>query len=206
MRYPGFKSFDGMVLYSSPNVGPKVTPGKYNLKMTYNNTVITKELEIVKDPRVETSQEDFEKQLEFLIEVRNEVSRANQKIIDIRKIKSDMSFIKNKTDNNVTLKTMIDEYLTDLSIIENNIHMTKNQSRQDPLNFGIRINNRIAFLLADSQRGDFAPTDQSKEFFKDVKKELDIQVDSLIEVINNHSQKIKDYIEANKIELISFEN
>lgn len=206
MRYPGFKSFDGMVLYSSPNVGPKVTPGKYNLKMTYNNTVLTKELEIVKDPRVKTSQEDFEKQLEFLIEVRNEVSRANQKIIDIRKIKSDMSFIKDKTDNNVFLKTMIDQYLIELSIIENNIHMTKNQSRQDPLNFGIRINNRIAFLLADSQRGDFAPTDQSKEFFKDVKKELDIQADSLKEVIKSHSQKIKDYIETNKIELISFEN
>ena len=61
-------------------------------------------------------------------------------------------------------------------------------------------------MLADSQRGDFAPTDQSKEFFKDVKKELDIQVKNLIEIINNHSQKIKDYIKANKIELISFEN
>ena len=152
------------------------------------------------------SQEDFEKQLEFLIEVRNEVSRANQKIIDIRKIKSDMSFIKDKADNDVSLKTLIDEYLIDLSIIENNIHMTKNQSRQDPLNFGIRINNRIAFLLADSQRGDFAPTDQSMEFFKDVKKELDIEADSLKEVIQSHSQKIKDYIVANKIELISFEN
>ena len=206
MRYPGFKSFDGMVLYSSPNVGPKVTPGKYNLKMTYNNIVITKELEIIKDPRIKSSQEDFEKQLEFLIEVRNEVSRANQKIIDIRKIKSDMSFIKDKADNDVSLKTLIDEYLIDLSIIENNIHMTKNQSRQDPLNFGIRINNRIAFLLADSQRGDFAPTDQSMEFFKDVKKELDIEADSLKEVIQSHSQKIKDYIVANKIELISFEN
>jgi hypothetical protein len=129
-----------------------------------------------------------------------------KKIIDIRKIKSDMSFIKDKADNDVSLKTLIDEYLIDLSIIENNIHMTKNQSRQDPLNFGIRINNRIAFLLADSQRGDFAPTDQSMEFFNDVKKELDIQTDSLKEVIQSHSQKIKDYIVANKIELISFEN
>jgi hypothetical protein len=129
-----------------------------------------------------------------------------KKIIDIRKIKSDMSFIKEKADNDKYLKTLIDEYLIDLSIIENNIHMTKNQSRQDPLNFGIRINNRIAFLLADSQRGDFAPTDQSIEFFKDVKKELDIQADSLKEVIKSHSQKIKDYVVANKIELISFEN
>ena len=53
--------------------------------------------------------------------------------------------------------------------------MTKNQSRQDPLNYGIRINNRIAFLLADSQRGDYPPTDQSKEFFIQVKGELDIR-------------------------------
>ena len=48
MRYPGFKSFEGMVLYSSPNVGPKVTPGKYNIKMTYNDLVFQEEFEIVK--------------------------------------------------------------------------------------------------------------------------------------------------------------
>ena len=29
MRYPGFKEFPGMVLYSSPNRGPKAPPGKY---------------------------------------------------------------------------------------------------------------------------------------------------------------------------------
>ena len=48
-RYPGFRSFEGMVLYSSPNVGPKVAPGKYNIKMTYNNQILQKEFEIVKE-------------------------------------------------------------------------------------------------------------------------------------------------------------
>ena len=48
--------------------------------------------------------------------------------------------------------------------------MTKNQSRQDPLNYGIRINNRIAFLLADSQRGDYPPTEQAQEFFESIKR------------------------------------
>ena len=66
MRYPGFTSFDGMILYSSPNLGPKVTPGKYNIKMTYNNMVMEKQFEILKDPRVPTSQEGYENQLEFL--------------------------------------------------------------------------------------------------------------------------------------------
>ena len=204
MRYPGFKSFKGMVLYSSPNVGPKATPGKYNIKMTYNDIVFQEEFEIVKDPRVKISQADYQDQLEFLIDVRDEVSRANQQIMDIKSIKNNMRFILDKTEDNIELQEMINKYLNDISIIENNIHMTKNQSRQDPLNFGIRINNRIAFLLADSQRGDYPPTDQSKEFFSQVKEELDIEIINLKAIIEKHSNKIEDYLKKNKIELISF--
>jgi photosystem II stability/assembly factor-like uncharacterized protein len=206
MRYPGFKSFEGMVLYSSPNVGPKATPGKYNIKMTYNDLVLQEEFEIVKDPRVKISQADYQNQLEFLIDVRDEVSRANQQIIDIRSIKNNMSFILDKTKDNFELKEMINKYLDDISVIENNIHMTKNQSRQDPLNFGIRINNRIAFLLADSQRGDYPPTDQSKEFFSQVKKELDIEIINLKALVEMHSQKIEEYLKKNKIEVISLKD
>ena len=206
MRYPGFKSFEGMVLYSSPNVGPKVAPGKYNIKMTYNDQIQQKEFEIVKDPRVKISQADYEDQLEFLINVRDEVSKANQKIIDIRNIKNNMIFISEKAGDNIELQEMINNYLTDVSEIENNIHMTKNQSRQDPLNYGIRINNRIAFLLADSQRGDYPPTDQSKEFFIQVKGELDSEIMKLDALIDKHSQKIENYLEKNKIELISLNN
>ena len=76
---------------SCPNVGPKVAPGKYIIKMTYNDQIQQKEFEIVKDPRVKISQADNEDQLEFLINVRDEVSRANQKIIDIRIIKNKCS-------------------------------------------------------------------------------------------------------------------
>jgi len=206
MRYPGFKSFEGMVLYSSPNVGPKVIPGKYNIKMTYNDLTLREEFEIVKDPRVKISQADYQDQLEFLIDVRDEVSRANQQIIDIRSIKNNMSFILDKTKDNFELKEMINKYLDDISVIENNIHMTKNQSRQDPLNFGIRINNRIAFLLADSQRGDYPPTDQSKEFFNQVKEELNTEIINLRASIESHSKKIEDYIKKNKIELISLKD
>ena len=206
MRYPGFKSFEGMVLYSSPNVGPKATPGKYNIKMTYNDMVFQEEFEIVKDPRVKISQADYQDQLEFLIDVRDEVSKANQQIIDIRSIKNNMSFILDKTKDNNELQEMINKYLDDISVVENNIHMTKNQSRQDPLNFGIRINNRIAFLLADSQRGDYPPTDQSKEFFSQVKEELDIEVTNLKAIIEKHSQKIEEYLNKNKIEVISLKD
>ena len=65
MRYPGFKTFKGMVFYSSPNVGPKVIPGKYNLRLTYNEEVTDQEFEVIKDPRLNNTQEDFRKTARF---------------------------------------------------------------------------------------------------------------------------------------------
>ena len=174
--------------------------------LTYNNEEYSQEFEIVKDPRVSNSKEDYKNQLDFLLKVRDEVSRANKIIIDIRNIKSDLDFLMEKVSDKDQITDLIKKYKSDLEVIENNIHMTKNQSRQDPLNFGIRINNRIAFLLADSQRGDYPPTDQSKEFFSQVKEELNIEIINLKALIEKHSQKIEDYLMKNKIELISLKN
>ena len=204
MRYPGFTSFDGMVFYSSPNTGPKVTPGKYDVVLTYNNETFKREFEIVKDPRVKITQDDYEKQLSFLLRVRDEVSKANQIIIDIRKIKNDLDFLLKKVKGKDQIIQLIIKYKKELDVIENNIHMTKNQSRQDPLNYGIRINNRIAFLLADSQRGDYPPTNQSLEFFESIKEELNIEISNFKKVLNTYTMQINNMIEDNDIKFISY--
>jgi len=204
MRYPGFVSFDGMILYSSPNTGPKVTPGKYDVKLTYNDFEIIKEFEIIKDPRVSNTPEDYSNQLDFLLSVRDEVSKANQTIINIRKIKNDLSYLLSKSENNNQLIQIIQDFKNDLFEIENNIHMTKNQSRQDPLNFGIRINNRLAFLLADSQRGDYPPTEQSKEFFEKIKIELEKEISNLNKVLNTYVSQINNMVEDNDMKFISY--
>lgn len=204
MRYPGFVSFDGMVLYSSPNTGPKVVPGKYDLILTYNDQEIKKEFEIIKDPRVNNTQEDYESQLNFLLKVRDEVSNANQTIIDIRKIKNDLEYIKNKVSGKRQIVDLINEFKGKLEVVENNIHMTKNQSRQDPLNFGIRINNRLAFLLADSQRGDYPPTNQAIQFFNQVKGELNDEISSFKKILNTYTLQLNNMIDDNGIKFISY--
>ena len=204
MRYPGFKSFDGMILYSSPNVGPKAIPGSYKVILTYNNEVMSQDFEILKDPRLSNTQNDYLEQFNFLISVRDQVSIANQSIIDIRKIKKDLQYIIDKSSDNKQLISLINEFSNKLSVIENKIHMTKNQSRQDPLNYGIRINNRLAFLMADSQRGDFPPTDQSIEFFNVIKEELNYELESFNKVLNTYVSQINNMIEDNNIKFISF--
>ena len=204
MRYPGFTTFDGMVLYSSPNVGPKAVPGNYKVKMYYNNDIINQNFLIVKDPRVSNTLDDYKKQFNFLINVRNQVSRANQAIIDIRKGRENLYFIKKQINNNDQLINLINEFDQKITIVENNIHMTKNKSRQDPLNYGIRINNRLAFLMADSQRGDYPPTDQAQEFFKEIKNELDVELINLNKLLLEYTETINRQIEENNINRLKF--
>ena len=135
---------------------------------------------------METTQEEYERQLEFLLAVRDRVSEAHQAMIDIRSIRSDIEYFQKKLSDKADFEELLSlakQLNEEMSVIENNIHMTKNQSRQDPLNYGIRINNRLAFLMADQQRGDYPPTDQAMEVFEAVSAELDKELNDLDELL-----------------------
>ncbi|MEM6541987.1 MAG: glycosyl hydrolase [Bacteroidota bacterium] len=205
MRYPGFKTFKGMVFYSSPNRGPKAVPGDYKVRLNYNGEMTERVFTIVKDPRMPNSVADYQAQFDFLIRVRDEVSRGNTAIVDIRTIKKDLDYLKGKSGLKKNLKEMITDFEVKLDKIENNIHMTKNQSRQDPLNYGIRINNRLAFLMTDSQRGDYPPTDQAEQFFEEITKELDREITALNQLMREYVSKVNEHVSENKMEMISME-
>ncbi|MGB5315725.1 MAG: glycosyl hydrolase, partial [Robiginitalea sp.] len=127
-------------------------------------------------------------------------------VAKIRKLQTDLDYLKEKSKDNPELTARIEKFETELSGIENNIHMTKNQSRQDPLNYGIRINNRLAFLMADSQRGDYPPTDQSREFFREVQAELDTELQALDRLVNGEIQDINDVVKGGQVRLLEWED
>ncbi len=209
MRYPGFTSFKGMILYSSPNRGPKAVPGTYKARLTLGEESMEQEFTILKDPRLPNTQEDYQKQFDYLIGVRDRVSEANQAIVDIRDTRKDLDYFREKIGDAPEydeLKQMADELDDAMKVIENNIHMTKNQSYQDPLNYGIRINNRIAFLLADQQRGDFPPTDQAVEFFKAVSEELEKELSELSRLLNESVPELNSRVEDSGLKLLNIKD
>ncbi|MEJ2163643.1 MAG: glycosyl hydrolase, partial [Robiginitalea sp.] len=204
LRYPGFDSFEGMVLYSSPNRGPKAVPGTYRVRLTYNDEIQEETLTVIKDPRLPNTAEDYQEQFDFLMAVREQVSSANRAVAKIRRLENDMEYLKNKTGDYPELQDRISKFESELEVIENNIHMTKNQSRQDPLNYGIRINNRLAFLMADSQRGDYPPTDQAREFLSEVSAELQTELQSLERLARSEVGAINDLVKSAGVPLLSW--
>ncbi|MEQ8362293.1 MAG: glycosyl hydrolase [Cyclobacteriaceae bacterium] len=205
MRYPGYKAFPGLVFYSSPNIGPKAVPGKYKARLTVNGQVTEQEFEIVKDPRVTTTQQEFQDQFDFLSKVRDKVSDAHQGILDIRRIKTDLGYVKTKVDEKPENKNLLDamkKFESDLTVIENNIHQTKNEARQDPLNFGVKLNNRLAFLMYEQGTGDFPPTQQAEEFRVEISRQIDDELNKLDALIDSNVSTINDMIKEKGIEMI----
>ena len=193
MRYPGYKTFPGMVFYGSPNQGPKAVPGKYQVRLTVNGKSQTQDFEILKDPRLNTSAEDFQAQFDFLMKVRNKVTEANEGILNLRKIKDDLGYLKNKLGSDEKNKDMMDaikKFEEELNTIENNIHQTKNQSVQDPLNYGIKLNNRLAHLMVEQAQGDFRPTKQGEEVRSKLSQMVDEELAKLKTTIDNNLYKI----------------
>jgi len=193
MRYPGFKDFPGMVLYSSPNRGPKAVPGKYLARLTVHGQTTEQPFDILKDPRLPNTEADYDAQLRFLLQVRDRVSQAHQAILDIRAIKKDIAYLREKAGKNPQYQELLrqaNDLEKDLSRIEGQIHQVKNQSQQDPLNYGIKVNNRLAFLMADQQLGDFPPTDQAKSVYQTLSTELQGYLDELQPLLKDGVEKL----------------
>jgi photosystem II stability/assembly factor-like uncharacterized protein len=171
LRYPGATEFEGMIIWSArPQLGPIAPPGKYIIELTINNKKYETSVDLIKDSRIDVSDDDINVQFNFAMEIRNQTDLANRSVIEIRNMKVHLDSIisKKSSSRSAKIKTLI----SNLETIESSIYQVKNQSGQDPLNFPIRVNNRLAYLRKSVESGDGLPTKGSREVFKLLKNEL----------------------------------
>jgi len=184
LDYPGAKTFEGMVLWGATTSGPMALPGTYQVKLTVDGESQTQPLVIKKHPLRNTSDADLDEQFTLALAIRDKVSEANQAVIDIRRIKAQVN--EAKTKNNKKEFTLVaDRLIAALSAVEQDLYQVKNQSGQDPLNFPIKTNNRLASLLGMTLRGEGKPTANIYPIFEELKKELKDETDRLEKVYGN---------------------
>ena len=204
MRYDDAKGFDGLIMWAASLRGPKAAPGEYFVKLNVNSESMETNFTILKDPRSLSSNSDLKEQFGFLISIRDKINTIHKSIEEIRSTRNQLNDLKNKLDENHTkINVMIDEINTKISKIEKELYQTKNRSGQDPLNFPIRLNNKLAHLTSVASVGNFKPTDQ----MYDVRDELLILIDKELEswesIKSIDLEQLNTTIIKNNIQLIS---
>ncbi|MDA7950497.1 MAG: hypothetical protein MPJ24_03330, partial [Pirellulaceae bacterium] len=184
MRHSGADSFPGMVLWGGGTQGPLTVPGSYTATLYAGENEHQVPCEILADPRSNATKEDYQAQFDFLISIRDKLTETHQAIISIREVRSQINSVlarlpEDESNAYKDLKEKAAKILAEVKEIEESLYQTKNRSAQDPLNFPIRLNNKLANLVGVVSTGNWRPTDQAVAVKNMLTKEIDLQLSQL---------------------------
>lgn len=203
MHYPKAKSFDGMILWWGSLRGPKAAPGDYTVTLEVNGVSQSQNFKILKKPEEETTEEDVIAQVEFIKGINDKLDEAHQSIIDMRSLRKQI-----KSYSKLVDQDDINDYVTEMDSvmteIEQELYQTKNRSGQDPLNFPIRLTNKLAHLNSLTQMGgsDFPPTNAAVAVRDELVQLIDDQLQKWTTVKHVMLPKLNALIKSKDVDVI----
>tara|TARA_B110000114_G_scaffold98740_1_gene103964 strand:- start:1889 stop:4996 length:3108 start_codon:yes stop_codon:yes gene_type:complete len=177
------ENFEGMILWWASLNAPKAVPGNYKVVLSVEDEIYTQSFDIVSNPNSETDVVGMQKQFDFITDINDTVDNAHKSIKKIRAINKQLTAFQEqyKDDERVEeLKEKAKKLSEDFSEIEKALYQTQNKSGQDPLNFPIKLTNKLGHLNSLVGMGDFPPTEQDIA----VKDELTRKINSELEKFN----------------------
>ena len=187
-KYPGAEKFEGMIMWSASLSGAKAVPGTYQVRLSVNNFKSQNTFEIMRSPTSESSVDQMREQFTFVNQINKTISKAHQSIEKIRRTKLKLNEFLNNFSDNKDAKNIVSKanFLIDsLSTVENALYQTKNESRQDPLNFPIKLTNKLGHIANLVTMNDFPPTDQDKRLMMELSKKIDKEIEIFNKLITN---------------------
>ncbi|NOS92904.1 MAG: glycosyl hydrolase [Cyclobacteriaceae bacterium] len=186
LRYPGATTFDGMIIWGArPQNGPKAPIGKYQVRFTCGSYSQTHAFQIKLNPNLKgVTDADLQETFDLASKIRDRESEANEAVIRIREIRKQIEE-RVKEVNDPTFSASAKELLSKVTAIEEELYQTKNRSEQDPLNFPIKLGNRLSALRRSLETGDAKPTAGAYKVFAELSKELDGHLAKLNENLKN---------------------
>jgi hypothetical protein len=174
-RYPDASSFEGMIMWAGGTQGPMAPPGTYAVRMRVNDgAAVTERFRLLKDPRSDATQADLAEQFAMLVRIRDRVTEEAQLADRTKRLPA---------ADSARVAAMVRTLAERISAAEGEIYQVRNQSGQDPLNYPIKLNNKISALAGVVSSTDARPTAQSREVFQLLSGQLDVQLRAMREAL-----------------------
>ena len=192
-----------MIIWSArPQRGPKAPPGNYKVRLKTDGGMQIHPFAILMDPNLKgISQADLQAQFELSNQIMEKTSTANEAVIEIRRMKSHISENREQIPDREYGKTL-QPFLDDLSAVEQELYQVQNQSNQDPLNFPIKLNNRLASLRRSVETGDARPTNGAYKVFNELSAELDTHLGNLNTILKKELPRVNKILETSGLETL----
>jgi len=202
MRYPGARDFPGLILWAGSTRGPVAPPGKYHVKLTASGVTKTQDFAITRNAAVRIgSDADLVEQFKLAKQINDRITVAHEAVRRIRSLKDQIADRLGKSADQ-KLKTSGQSLTEKLTSVEGEIYQYRNRSSQDPLNYPIRLNNKLAALQGIVESGDAKPTDQSYAVFKELSGRLEKELARLEALVKSDLPALNTLLTDQKLEPI----
>ena len=178
LHYPDATTFPGLIMWAGNIHGPVIVPGNYKVRLTANGKSETQTVQVKKDPRLSTTPEEYARQLEVAQQIHNKLTQSNDAVIRIRDIRKQLDEYAERVKDQKVVDAA-KALSKNLTAVEEALYQTKNRANEDPLNFPIKLNNKLAALEGVVESSDNGPTLQSSQVFEDLASQVNAQLETL---------------------------
>lgn len=171
--------FKGLVLWGGGLQGPRVVPGTYQAKFTAGGRSQTVSVEVRKDPRVAATPADYQARYDLHARIRDKLTETHDAITRLRDAREQLKAVAERSKaagKDTTVAGAANALVRKLTAAEEALYQTKNRSSQDPLNYPVRLNNKLSQLTGVVDAADAPPTDQAAAVYADVAARIDEQL------------------------------
>ncbi len=208
MRYAPAAEFPGLVMWAATTIGPIAPPGSYQVRVTAGPRSETRPFAIRREPRLlaDVTDADLQQQFELARQISRKTTQANEAVLLVRGIRPQIKDREGRLDSKVgpTARALQDLEKA-LGTVEAQVYQVKNQSFEDPLNYPIMLNNKIAALQGVVESADRRPTDQSQDMFRTLSGKLDAQLKALDTTIRTQLPQVNTLLQRQKLAPITAE-
>ncbi len=207
LRYPGFTDFDGRIFWAARNAGPIAVPGAYSVRLAVDGETQSAEFRVTLDLRLEgaVTLSELAERFELAMRVRDRVTEANEAVIKMRNVKAQVDDRLEASDHG-ELHSRGESVKDRLSGVEGEIYQVQNRSNQDPLNFPIKLNNKLAALLGIVESAEAAPTRQAYEVFDHLSRLLDTELEQMTLIFQQDLAQLNELLRSLGMDPIDTEN
>lgn len=177
----GPKILEGMILWCGRGSAARPSPGDYSIKVTVGGESQVVVGRIDPDPRTDATIEDLQRRYRLVRDGNALVTEAHEVIETIRSLRDQMAQTVARMgeldDGRSFLEDVEADANAEFTAIEEALYQTKSKSRQDPLNFPIKLTDKLLGVLGATNRAEFGPTNGQRDVAEQLSAAIRIQLD-----------------------------
>jgi hypothetical protein len=200
LRRETLPSVEGVFILGSL-AGSTVGPGSYTLQLSLGDRVSMQEVQLLADPRLDASPEDFQLQAEMLVNIETAIREIHQSVTRMRTVKTQVNSkleLLSDFEDAESVQESGDAVLEAIETWENKLIQPRQLTFQDVINFENRLNAELNMLR--SRIDSYAPRQtegarkRSKELLEEweaLKVEMKVVVEEEIAIFNARYRQLE---------------